>query len=1091
MRRTLLRSAGLGMALLALGLLANGVVELSSGPGLVHKPYFPAKVPAANKPQVVENYGRLPNRKNVGPYSSLDRRRSSASFGRLPLYFIENRGQLDPRVAYYIRGADKTIYFTAGGVTYVLEDLHSPQLKPARVTTARFHFGPHAELGAARRSQFSTSGRWAVKLDFVGANPHTQLSGREPTEAVISHFRGSRNRSRTGLRTFAVVLYEDLWPGIDLLYSGTTNRLKYTFQVKPGADPSRIKLAYRGSEVTLNEAGQLEVSTPVGSFRDDQPHAYQELDGQRVEIASAFRRETQSTSGAHGSSRAHSYGFRLGPYDPRQTLFIDPAVIVHAGFIGGLGNDVGNDVAVDSSGSAYIVGHTSSSETSFPVAAGPDLSFNGQGSCLLGPCRDAFVAKLSPDGTALAYAGYIGGTGDDTGAGIAVDSNGSAYVTGSTTSSETTFPVAVGPDLTHNSAGVSYDAFVAKINPTGTALLYAGYIGGSESDNGTGIAVDSSGNAYVAGLANSPESSFPVTVGPDVTHNSFTPANQSTDAFVAKVNPSGSALVYAGYIGGVSGDIGRSIAVDGEGNAYVIGQTSSDETSFPVAVGPDLTFNIGEECGGPPPEVPCIDVFVAKVNAAGTGFVYVGYIGGTSDDLAADIAVDGAGNAYITGQTSSDETSFPVAVGPRLTFNAGQKCTGAFPEEPCTDAFVVKVNTAGTGFVYAGYIGGSDRELGVFAPFGRGGIAVDVAGNAYVTGMTFSTEESFPVVGGPNLTFNEATCGGFPFAGPCPDAFIAKVNAAGTALEYAGFLGGSGDDRGNGIAVDNAGNAYVTGFTDLADFPTGNSFRPTHAGGQDVFIAKITDMPLGPPTLPEDSVVNGASFRPATDPNGAIAPGAIVAIFGTDLASDTVLAQEVPLLTTLGDTSVTFNDIAAPLFFVSGGQINAQVPFELMTGAGSVTVQVTRGSETTEAQPTGIGAVSPGIFTLNAQGTGQGAILIANTPFLAAPAGVLENSRPVQRGEFISIFCTGLGPVLPEVESGDVAPSIPPLAETLTPLVNIGGIPALVTFSGLAPGFVGLYQVNVQVPPGVPSGTQDVGIIINSVPSNTVTIAVE
>ena len=244
--------------------------------------------------------------------------------------------------------------------------------------------------------------------------------------------------------------------------------------------------------------------------------------------------------------------------------------------------------------------------------------------------------------------------------------------------------------------------------------------------------------------------------------------------------------------------------------------------------------------------------------------------------------------------------------------------------------------------------------------------------------------------------------------------------------------------------------------------------------------------------LPPNSVVNGASFRPTTEPNSAIALGASVAIFGTNLASTTEVATSVPLSTTLGETSVTFNDIPAPLFFVSGTQINAQVPFELMTGAGTVTVQVKRGSETSMEQPIGIAAVSPGIFTLNEQGTGQGAILIANTPFLAAPAGVLENSRPAQRGEFISIFCTGLGPVLPEVPSGNVAPSTEPLAETLSPtLVNIADIPALVTFSGLAPGFVGLYQVNVQVPMGVPSGVQEVEIIINGVPGNTVTIAVQ
>ena len=204
-----------------------------------------------------------------------------------------------------------------------------------------------------------------------------------------------------------------------------------------------------------------------------------------------------------------------------------------------------------------------------------------------------------------------------------------------------------------------------------------------------------------------------------------------------------------------------------------------------------------------------------------------------------------------------------------------------------------------------------------------------------------------------------------------------------------------------------------------------------------------------------------------------------------DLASDTEEATAVPLPTTLGDTSVTFDGVAAPLFFVSGMQINAQVPFELMAGAGTVTVQVTRGSKTSEAQPIGIAVASPGIFTLNRRGTGTGIILHA------VDFQPVSESNPAQPGEFLLIYCTGLGPVQPEVPSGQAAP-VAPLAETLhTPLVNIAGIPAQVTFSGLAPRFVGLYQVNVLVPE-VPSGTQPLEIIINNVPGNTdVTIPVE
>jgi hypothetical protein len=374
-----------------------------------------------------------------------------------------------------------------------------------------------------------------------------------------------------------------------------------------------------------------------------------------------------------------------------------------------------------------------------------------------------------------------------------VDAAGNAYVAGYTNSPQITFPVKVGPDLTYN--GGSDDAFVAKVNAAGTALVYVGYIGGSGSDEGKGIAVDAAGNAYVAGYTSSSEASFPVKGGPDLTYN------EGGDVFVAKVNAAGTALVYAGYIGGDKGDSGDGIVVDAAGNAYVTGFTESTETTFPVKGGPGLTHNGGYT-----------DAFVAKLRADGTGLVYAGYIGGSGYDESYGIAVDAAGNAYVAGWTSSTEASFPVKVGPSLTFN------GLY------DAFVAKVNAAGTALVYAGYIGGSDGDEGH-------GIAVDTAGNAYVVGYTSSTEASFPVKGGPGLTYN----GGI-------DAFVAKVNAAGTALVYAGYIGGSGGEFVYGIAVDAAGNAYVAGYTSSteASFPVKVGPDFTFNGGlYDAFVAKV------------------------------------------------------------------------------------------------------------------------------------------------------------------------------------------------------------------------------------------------------------
>ena len=959
MRRSLIRSVGPAIALLALGLLAIGLMKLDHpGPLLAHKPSSEAKTPAANKPQVVE------------------------TFGKLPLYFIENRGQFDPRVAYYIQGGDKSIYFTGRGVTFALTDAPTDAGDGKPSSQALVHpvsyraTGGTKEDGPQREAQ-----RWVFKLDFVDANRNVRPVGQEPTAAVISYFKGPREEWTTGLPTYASLVYRDLWPGIDLVYTGTGSRLKYTFLVQPGADLNQIKLAYRGaSGVRINDEGQLKVSTPLGGFQEDKPYAYQEVEGQRLEVEAAYSLEGEASDGVQ-------FGFRVGAYDQHKLLVLNPVVLIYAGYIGGSSEDFGRGIAVDSTSHAYVAGFTLSSEATFPVTVGPDLTFNGGTEGLFG--GDAFVAKVNPLGTALIYAGYIGGAGGDFGSGIAVDSTGHAYVTGNTFSGEATFPVTVGPDLTFNGGS---EAFVAKVNPSGSALVYAGYIGGRSVDIGVGIAVDSAGNAYVTGSTRSTEATFPVTVGPDLTFNDSGVLPGDSDAFVAKVNAAGTALDYAGYIGGSGTDDSGGIAVDSTGHAYVVGRTTSTEVTFPVAVGPDLTFNGGSDG----------DAFVAKVNPLGAALDYAGYVGGAGGDFGSGIAVDSTGHAYVTGRTGSSEATFPVTVGPDLTFNGGLR-----------DAFVAKVNPSGTALDYAGDIGGLSTDVGW-------GIAVDSTGHAYVTGITVSTEATFPVTVGPDLTFN---------GGVFPDDVFG-----------------------------------------------------------DAFVAKIGDQPAADPTpiLPPNSVVNGASFRPATEPNSPIAPGAIVAIFGTDLASDTLVALDVPLPTTLEDTSVTFNGIPAPLVFVSGTQINAQVPFELMTGTGSVTVQVKRGSETTMEQPIGIADVSPGIFAFNQQGTGPGAILHAED------FQPVSESAPARPGEFLLIFCTGLGAVQPGVPSGDIAPTAEPLARTVTlPMVNIAGIAADVAFSGLAPGFVGLYQVNVQVPGGVPSGTQEFEIIINGVSSNTVTIAVE
>jgi len=678
-----------------------------------------------------------------------------ATFSKLPIYFIENKGLYPREVAYYVQGADKTLFFTKDGITFRLK---------------------------------GKDGGWVLKLEFVGASPDVRPRGEDRQQAVFSYFKGPEKEWKTGLRTYANVVYEDLWPGIDLIYHGTVNKLKYEFLVSPGADSAKIRLRYRGvTSLSTTDAGALRVETPEGSFEDTPPVAWQEIDGKRVPVEVSFRLAPET------EGEGTAFAFRVGDYDHTLPLVLDPAVLVYCGYIGGnaSGGEIGNGIAVDGAGCAYVTGSTDSSEQTFPVSIGPDLVHNGR--------TDAFVAKVNASGTALVYCGFIGGTSQDFAAGIAVDAAGAAYVTGQTQSDQQTFPVTVGPDLTFNGGNFPWpvDAFVAKVNPRGSALVYCGYIGGNGTDSGNGIAVDTAGNAYVTGSTGSTEQTFPVSVGPDLTHN-----GGLSDAFVAKVKAAGTGLAYCGYVGGNAEDSGSDIAVDAAGSAYVTGATESREQTFPVAVGPDLTHDGG------------YDAFVAKVNVQGTGLVYCGYIGGAAHDWGYGIAVDLTGNAYVTGSAGSSESSFPVTVGPDLTYN------GRFE-----DAFVAKVGVSGVGLVYCGYVGGGQNDRG-------NSIAVDGGGNAYVTGMTDSTEQTFPVAVGPALT---------PGGGGGMDAFVAKVSVSGVGLVYCGYIGGAHNDFGFRIAVDRAGNAFVTGcaVSDEKTFPVNVGPDVTFNGAVDAFVAKV------------------------------------------------------------------------------------------------------------------------------------------------------------------------------------------------------------------------------------------------------------
>lgn len=655
----------------------------------------------------------------------------ASALDRLPVYFVENRGVYARDVTHFVRARDTTFCFTPDGVT----------------------MRQHAQGEQAA----------AVRVSFIDARRTAPVGERRRT-ATFSHFRGAAEAWKSGLRSFAAVCYRQLWAGIDLRFHGTSSRLKYEFRVSPGVDPGVIKLGYTGATaVRLTPAGALEIETPARTIEESPPIAFQVIDGARVPVPAKF---VLDDSG--------HVGFSLAAYDPHAELVIDPGWIAYCGYLGGSTRDWIKGVAVDSAGYAYVTGSTDSSPPSFPVRVGPDLTYNGPAWQPNMPWADIFVAKIDLAGNRLVYCGYIGGSEPEKPGTIAVDASGSAYVTGSTRSDETTFPVKRGPSTTYRGGLVFGDAFIAKINPAGTSLDYCGYIGGAAEEEGTGVAVDTAGNAYIAGWTASDERSFPVRIGPDLTFNGPALSPQLVgDAFIAKVVPDGSSLAYCGYIGGNIDDYGNDVAIDSAGRAYVVGHTLSTTASFPLKVGPSAARGA------------TFDAFVARVSASGTGLDYCGYIPGNGLDIANAVAVDATGAAYVHGGSSS--TDLPVVVGPGLAYSGGSANAG--------DTFVAKVDPSGARFAYCGYLGGALDEY-------AGDIAVDRGGRAYVCGATLSDETTFPVVRGPALVH----------AGSA-DAFVARVSPSGAALEFSGFIGGQSHDSLAAIAIGPKSSVYLGGAT--------------------------------------------------------------------------------------------------------------------------------------------------------------------------------------------------------------------------------------------------------------------------------------
>ncbi len=674
------------------------------------------------------------------------------SYGRLPLYFVENRGQLAPQVRFYERGAGHATFFTAEGLVLSLA-----------------------------RNTGKTASRETFGLSIAGAGKDTRISASEVLPGRVNYFKGGSSREWvSNLPTYRTLTYSNVYKGIDVKFYGTEGKLEHDVIVRPGADLSKVRFSYKGIKgLSVTKDGDLVIGLEDGEIIEKKPLVYQVLNGRKVEVESSYRLLGKKDG-------AYEYAFNVASYDRSKDLVIDP-VLDYSTYLGGSAADTALAIAVDSSGAAYITGSTFS--TDFPVTG----AFQG----VSAGAPDVFVTKINPTGTAIVYSTYLGGTNLDQANAIAVDTLGNAYVTGFTSSAD--FPTA--SPINAATAGGN-DIFLTKIDPTGAALVYSTYLGGTTDDVANGLAIDAAGNVFITGSTSSVD--FPVVGGVQAA------AGGVLDAFVTEVNSAGTALVFSTYLGGSGDDVANALALDTSGNIYVTGNSKSID--FPL-VSP-IQAVLADPTWG--------DVFITKIATGGAAISYSTYLGGTLWDAGNAITTDASGNAYVTGFSNSAD--FPVASAIQSSL-AGNN-----------DVILVKVDPTGAALVFSTYIGGTDWDSG-------SAIALAPTGEIYLTGVTWSPD--YPVASAIQSTMGGVT-----------DAFVTEVDAAGTAIMMSTYLGGSDAENGNGLAVDASGNVYVAGDTKSLDFPTDVPIQGTNAGGvNDAFVARIssTAQPVVVLTLSPDT----------------------------------------------------------------------------------------------------------------------------------------------------------------------------------------------------------------------------------------------
>ena len=879
----------------------------------------------------------------------------------------------------------------------------------------------------------------SIHMSIAHASRHATIEGEQLLAAPVTRFNG-KQMSRS--QVFERVRYRSIRPGVDLIFHGANGSLEYDFIIAPGANPEDLRFQLDPSSIaSIDESGELNIvhGAPTafpGTLAWKRPVVYERESGKPVTGRFLLDR--------------NEIGFAIGPYDRTQTLIIDP-VLNYVTYLGSTGNEIGR-VAADDQGNFYLAGSSTSQD--LPVtAASFQPAFAGRtGNLITG---DVFVAKFSAAG-ALTWLTYVGGKGDEYASGVAVDAQGNVLVTGFTNSRD--FPLKNAAQSSYGGQGTNSfvpfgDAFLSKLSPDGSQLIYSTYLGGRGDDCSNAIVVDGRGNAYIAGFTTSRD--FPTTAG--VLQPSFkgsagqnvfpklgTPWITAGDGFVAKYDSNGK-VVWATYFGGTSDDSINALALDANQNIYLGGMTLSYD--FPVSVNaPKKTFSGTEfqnEFGN------FGDAWVAKIDPTAANLIYSTYLGGRGDEAVAAIAVDVAGQLHVTGSTTS--VDFPVTSNAYQRAYRGPSALSFFADFLFGDAFYTKVAADGGSFLYSTLLGGTGDDIGT-------GIAVDSAGTVYVGGITASLD--FPVT--PDAILNK-------YQGGAYDGFLVLFDAAGKQSS-ATYLGGSGNDLILSMALDKSGTLYFAGATGSPNLPTTTASAQRKFGGLardtkfkgDAFVMRVASGNSGPvnATTGISAIANAASMV-----TGLVAPGMFFTATGMGLGSTggTTLSPTGVLGTISGTTRILFGSTPAPLLSVSATSVTGFVPLNVQ---GKGTVQVVaevNGKQLLPVVTVTVADAAPGVFTANPSGQGQALAL--------NDSGTLNgDDNPVSSGSTITFYITGGGlTTMPRADGQLISSSLAGLAQP--PTVTIGGNDATVARASTLPFETdGLIEVVVVIPDGIPSG---------------------